>query len=150
MVRWAIKLINRYKRLVKFGIAGMSATLTQFIILYTLTELGLWYLASTSLGFIVAFFISFFLQKFWTFRDTNRDKMYSQMAVYLAAALIGLLFNAGGMYVLVEYANFWYILAQMVMVVFIATCNFFVYKFLIFKNNNETRDPISGAEIWIS
>ncbi len=134
MIKIIIKLLNRYKLLVKFGIAGVIATATHFVLLIVLTDVfGLWYLISTSLAFLVAFMVSFFSQKFWTFRDTKKTGMYKQMGGYFLVVSSGMVVNAVGMYALVDYANLYYLIAQVIMSALVAIYNFLMYRFVIFK-----------------
>jgi len=135
-------LLQKYKQIIKYLIVGGTAALVDLVLLYILTDiLGIWYLTSASLAFIVAFFVSFFLQKFWTFRDTDKEKMYKQLGIYLAVALINLLINAGLMYILVDGFKAWYILAQIIASGLIAIESYFIYNFFIFNNKSA---PLNG------
>ncbi len=134
MIRIIIKLLNKYKTIVKFGIAGIIATATHFALLFILTDIfGLWYLLSTSLAFLVAFMVSFFSQKFWTFGDKRKQGMYKQMGGYFLVVSSGMAVNAVGMYALVDYANLYYLIAQVIMSGLVAIYNFLMYRFVIFK-----------------
>jgi glycosyltransferase involved in cell wall biosynthesis/putative flippase GtrA len=146
MVKIALKLAQKYKQYIKFVISGGTATLAHFTILYSLTELGLWYIFSASIGFIAAFLTSFFMQKFWTFRDNSRDRMASQMSIFFLVVLVGMLINASGMYYLVEYHDVYYLLAQVIVAAFIAVGNFFMYRFVIFKRGGAKETGISSAQ----
>jgi len=128
-------LLLKYKRIIKYLIAGGAGAFTNLALLYVLTEFfGIWYLFSTSLAFIVSFFVSFFLQKFWTFRDGNKEIIYRQMAVYFGVALTNLGLNGLLMYSLVDGLKVWYMLAQIIASALIAVESYWVYKFFIFNN----------------
>ena len=123
---------------VKFVISGLTATITHFTILLVLTELfKVWYVASASVGFVIAFLVSFNMQKFWTFRDNSRDRIYNQATLYLFTALAGACINAAAMYALVDKFEIYYIYAQVVIGAFIAVGNFLVYRFFIFKTQKK-------------
>ena len=128
------KIINKYKSIVKFIFAGGSATLVNLLLLYLFHGLLAWGLIlSTSLAFIFAFLVSFILQKFWTFRNYNKEKMPLQLALYLTNSFIGLSLNGLFMHLLVNKLGIWYLLAQVIVSLTIAVYNFLVYKFIIFK-----------------
>lgn len=130
-----LKLLNKYKTVVKFVFAGATATATHFFILFALTDIfHLWYIISTTFGYIGGFFVSFTLQKFWTFRDRSR-RWRRQMFLYFLVSLTGLGINTAMMYILVDYFGLWYILAQLITVSFIAVGNFIVYRLIIFKKS---------------
>jgi|SRR3989344_4726213 len=124
----------RHTKIIRFLIAGTLATGTNLGVLYILTDwFELWYLLSAVLSFIVAFFISFTLQKFWTFGDRSREAVPVQAGAFLVVALVGLGINTLGLYGLVDYIGLHYLMAQIIMSVFIAAANFFMYQFVIFK-----------------
>lgn len=131
--------IIKHKRPIKYLIAGGLAAFVDLSLLYFFTDiLGIWYLFSACLAFVVAFFVSFFLQKFWTFRDNDKERMYKQMAVYLFVALVNFMINAVFMFMLVDGFKIWYMLAQVVTSGLIACESYLVYKFFIF---NQTAKP---------
>src|SRR3989344_6090452 len=120
---------------VRYLIAGGTSTAIDLGILYVLTEFaGWWYLVSATAAFIVAFFVSFILQKFYTFnnRDTSRKAVAMQGAFYFTLALTNLGINTILMYALVEWAGVWYFLAQIIAAAALAVESFFIYRFVIF------------------
>jgi len=131
-----LNLLLKYKQIIKYLIAGGTAAFVDLSLLYFLTDiLGIWYLISACLAFAVAFFVSFFLQKFWTFRDGDKEAMYKQMGVYLTVALVNLALNALLMYVLVDGFKIWYMLAQFFISGLIACESYLVYKLFIFNRS---------------
>lgn len=139
MVAFIIKQIYKYKIFVKYIISGGIAATTDLVLLYIFTDiLGIWYLLSAVFAFVVAFFVSFFLQKFWTFRDNSRERMFGQMKLYLIVCVINLCINTIGMYVLVDKFTIMYIFAQIIMGGLIAISSFVIYRFFIFKKQRIT------------
>ena len=94
---------------------------------------GFHYLAAATLAFALAFFVSFFLQKFWTFGHSNMEAWKKQMALYLGVAVFNLGLNAVLMYIFVQGFNIWYFWAQILAGGSIALVSFTVYRRLIFK-----------------
>ena len=128
-MEFLVKTLRHHKIFVKFIIAGGIATLVDFSLLFVFTDIfKIWYVLSASLAFMFAFVISFHLQKFWTFRDGSRHKIYKQVFIYFLVTFSSLIINAIGMYILVEYFNIWYMLAQVIIGGFLAGGNFFIYK----------------------
>ncbi len=85
---------------------------------------------AASISFVMAYLVSFSLQKFWTFADTGRDRMTGQMAIYFLVGVFGLVLNAVGMYMLVEVFLVWYLLAQIIMAASLAVMNYFLYRWI--------------------
>ena len=129
-------LLYRHKKIIKYLISGGSAAVTNLAVLYVSTDFfGIWYIASSGIAFIVSFFVSFILQKFWTFGDTSLHIWKEQIGMYLMAALGNLALNTVSMFCLVEYAHLHYLLAQIITSAFIAFGSFFIYQNLIFSTS---------------
>lgn len=125
---------SRALQVARFIVAGGIATATNLGLLYVFTDVaGIWYVFSAVAAYTIAIGVSFTLQKFWTFAHFSREKLRSEIAFYTANNLFGLAFDAVGLYILVEYMDVWYMAAQFVLLFLIATWNFFVYRFVLFK-----------------
>ena len=128
--------LNIFKKniLARYLVAGFTGAGTNIGLLYILTDIvGIWYLYSSAMSFVVAVVVSFMLQKFWTFADQNVEKVHHQFARFLGVALFGIIINTACMFFLVDVIGLWYILAQIITGALIAIINFLMYKFLIFN-----------------
>lgn len=126
--------IEKYKVLIKYIISGGTAAVVDLTALYFFTSFcGIWYLASSSLAFLLAYFVSFSLQKFWTFRDNGREKIRKQMYLYFVVGVGNLLLNAAGMYLLVDELGVMYLLAQVMVGATLGFSSFVIYRFVIFE-----------------
>jgi len=122
----------------KFLIAGATATAVNISVLYVLTEkFGIWYLFSAVIAFTLAFFVSFGLQKFWTFIDHRTDVLPTQAGLYALIQVWDLSLNTLGLYILVSHFGVWYVGAQVAMSLVIAVQNFLLYRKFIF-----TKKPV--------
>jgi glycosyltransferase involved in cell wall biosynthesis/putative flippase GtrA len=119
--------------LVKYVISGGTAAVVDLGTLYLFTDIfHIWYVTSSVLAFLIAFGISFLMQKFWTFRDHGTDGVHKQAFLYLAVSVFNLFLNTALVYALVEYTGIHYLPAQIITSALIACESFFVYKFIIF------------------
>lgn len=129
-----LERLKKYDRVFRYLIAGGIAFLINIVVLYALTDiLHIYYMISTVGAFLVAFGVSFVLQKFWTFRDHSRDQLHVQLPLYLGMQVANLALNAGLMYALVEFLHIWYILSQTIITTVLAAVVYFVNKLYIFK-----------------
>lgn len=123
-----------YLKLIRYIISGGTAAATQILLTAFFTDIvGLWYLISSSIAFIIAVVVSFTLQKFWTFRHKETKGMHGQATVYLLIALAGLAVNDGLMYLFVSVLGIHYLLGQILSGGIIACFNYFLYAKLVFK-----------------
>jgi putative flippase GtrA len=130
------KFSDRYKAIIKFIFAGIISGGTDLIFLYIAyglvhTTLTL----ATSLAFILSFFISFSLQKLWTFRNTDSHRTKHQFFLYMATAFISLNLNGLLMHWLVFHFRQHYILSQIAVNLTLGLINFLVLKFFIFRHH---------------
>lgn len=121
----------------RYLFSGGLGAATDLLVLYVLVDLlGVWYLAGSSVAFVIAWFVSFGMQKFWTFQNHERQSAIvgRQALIFFGIAIVNLALNTASMYVLVNYFDVWYITAQIMTSIFIAVESFFAYKFLVFNN----------------
>lgn len=120
-------------RILKFlavGVVGISVNLGVFRTLYIS---GVPYLAGSVAGFLIAVFVGFILQKYWTFEDRSPGRTRAQFAFYAAVTLGNLALNTGVVYVLVGKLGVHYLLAQAFGAALVAVDSFLVYQTFIFK-----------------
>jgi len=126
-----MNLSHKISELVRFILAGSMATACNIGLLLFFTHiLGLWYLPSSAAAFLLAFVVSFVLQKFWTFKDTSTEKASLQALYYFGILLINLALNTILVFVMVEKGGFPPFFAQVLASLIIACESFFLYRAL--------------------
>ncbi len=144
MLEFFLIQIHKRKQFIKFAISGGTAFAADLLLLFFFTDiLKIWYIYSASMAFVVAFFISFYLQKFWTFRDRNK-KVYKQMVIFFFSGTANVIVNAGGMYVIVEKIGVKYLFAQTIMTALLSICSFLIYRFIVFKKHKTEQRKKTG------
>ena len=124
----------------RYIFSGFIASVVLFGSLVFFREvLGIWYLYSSTLAFILSFITSFLLHKLWTFRNLTGSNAYKQLVLFFIVSLINLGINGSGMFILVDKMGIWYFISQIFVTAFIAIWSFFVYR-LIFSRKNETEE----------
>jgi len=121
----------------RYAIAGGSASFIEVMLLYTLTEFGgIYYLLSAFIGTTVAFFARFLLQKLFAFQNKSVQKLPQQIGIYAVLYVWAAFSTLGLLYFFTEIVGWWYMLAQVVTILIIASISFFVYKYLIFPTTH--------------
>ncbi|MCX6796382.1 MAG: GtrA family protein, partial [Candidatus Falkowbacteria bacterium] len=138
MFKKIVGLIYKYKIYIKYIIAGGTAAATDLFLLFLFHDIfKINVVVSATLAFVIAFFVSFYLQKFWTFSDNSRNKIKQQMGIYFFVGVINAGINAIGMDFLVNKLQIWYILSQVIMCGSIALYSFIIYNLFIFKKSHQ-------------
>ena len=123
-------------QIVRYIVSGGTAAFINFALLYGLTEfLHVWYIASSIVGLVAGVFTSFFLQKLWAFENRSLTRIRIQFQQHALLSLANIGFNTLALYVLVEYLHAWYMFAQIVITVMLATMNYFIFKHYIFPRS---------------
>ena len=122
------------RQVVRFCITGAAGLIAYYAALYGLTEyLGVWYIISAVIGFILNTGLNFTLQKFWTFQNRKTRMVGRQLVLYVAMTVSFLIGNTVFLYLMVEYMHMWYITAQVILTIIISTLSFIISG-RIFRN----------------
>lgn len=120
-------------KLGRYLLSGGTAAATDLILLFVLTDIfGFWYILSSAIAFIIAFIVSFVLQKFFTFQDHDMDGVHGQALLYFIVAAMNLVVNTLLIYTLVHYVGLHYLLSQVLTSIVIAIESFIIYRMFIF------------------
>lgn len=108
-------LSSRLSQILRFLGAGGVSVLLYYLLLSFLKEIiGIWYIASSVIAFIVSNALNFVLHKFWTFQNKTIDGIHWQAGKFTVMKIAFLFSNTFLLYALVEYLNLWYLLAQLI------------------------------------
>lgn len=112
-----------------------------FLIVYALVEYGhLFYLLAAVISIAIVFWISFSLNKYWTFENSEK-KYFSQAIKYFITSSVGIGINLAVLVFLVELFGMWYILAKVFATAAALIWNFLVYKNWVFKIEKNNSGP---------
>lgn len=117
----------------KYIVVGFLGTALDFSILYALVEyLHLFYLISATVSVCIVIWISFTLNKYWTFQDYSKQ-YFKQLLKYAISHMIALAVALAVLATLVEIFGMWYIYAKFFATAAAAITNFLIVKSYIFK-----------------
>lgn len=146
------KLPLPIQSLVKYAISGSTAGATDLVLLFLLTSYSpLNYLLSSIVAFLIAFIVSFNMQKYWTFDDKSKDlaQVGKQLWFYILITGFNLGINTLGMYLLAGLAGWHYLLAQIFIGLVIAVTGYTGYRLFVFDYNIKQASP-SGRRLLIA
>jgi len=118
------------KKIFKYAIWWWIAAIIDLSILYFLTNLvGIYYLISSIISFIVSLMVGFVFQKYITFQNFEK-KHIQQWSKFVFFQLIGLLINTIILYIWVEVFHIYYLYIALFNKIIIFIWNFSMnYKF---------------------
>lgn len=129
-------------QLIKFVIVGAIGTLINTSVLFLLTEFfKIIYLISEVFGFTLATISNYVFNKIWTFEENIQVKIIRKYIQYFIVCLLSLILNLIVLYLLVEFFDFWYILAEIVAIMVSFVINFIGSKFWIFHDKYRETEP---------
>ncbi|MDD5050817.1 MAG: GtrA family protein [Candidatus Pacebacteria bacterium] len=121
-------------KIIRYLISGGIATGVDLFLLFLFKSIfHFWYLLSAILAFLVAFGVSFSLQKFWTFGDSSTHLLKSQMGVYFLITACNLGLNTLFMYLFVDILGIQYLISQIIASTLIAFESYFIYGRFVFE-----------------
>lgn len=124
-------------KFIKYAVVGLTCTSLDFLLLYIFTEfLHIFYLLSAVLSIAVVLWLSFSLNKYWTFADFG-GQYFKQFFGYILSHMLALILSLIILTVLVEIFGLWYILARAVGTGLAAVINFSLTKKYVFNNQKK-------------
>jgi len=116
----------------KYVITGLICIGTEFAVLYLLTDhLKWWYIYSNTTAYIAGFWLSFFLNRIWSFKST--DNLYKQLGLYAVLFCFNLLASNVIMFLFTDHFKLHYMVSKIFSTCAITMWNFVIYKKVIYK-----------------
>lgn len=117
----------------RFGLVGIAGLLVDFSVTWMMKE-ALYvdaYLANAS-GFVLAASGNFYLNKKWTFHDSD-TRVFKQYLCFFLIALVGLLFHSMLLYLLYDHWGIPFYFAKLMAVALVFFWNFLANSLFTFK-----------------
>lgn len=135
---------------VRFAIVGVINTGVDFAVLNLLAwatgvTSGAWVFAINSISVFVAMINSYFLNKYWTFRDKDKEKQGTEFLQFVLVSIVGVVINGGIVYLVTSFVEpwlgvspqIWLNAAKVVATALSLIWNFIGYKFWVFKGSEK-------------
>lgn len=121
-----------FKELTKFGIIGISAAIVNFVAVILLVHAGLLSpLVANIIAFLIAFQVSFFGHKLWTFRHAG--KHVSTMSKFFIVAIAGFFLTESLFAFFLKAEHLYYPLALVLTLVIVPPITFTFSKAWAFR-----------------
>ncbi|WP_028296791.1 GtrA family protein [Olivibacter sitiensis] len=121
-------------KFIKFGLVGFSGLVVDFGITFLLKEkLKLPKYLSNAIGFIVATFSNYMLNRYWTFYMRGKEAAFIEFSKFFGIASLGLLFNTIILYLLHEKWGKNFYLSKFAAIMLVSLWNFFANYYYTFS-----------------
>ncbi len=118
----------------RYSVVGGIAFGCDFAVLFVLTHfLGVHYLVSACIGFLVGMTVNYALSTRWVFDRRSIQNKKVEFLVFALIGLAGLGMNELFMWLFTEIARLHYLGSKAVSTVFVYLWNFFARKYSLFK-----------------
>ena len=134
-----LNLYGKFNRYIKFAIVGGIGSIINWIILYAITEhAGLWYIASSVIGILIATLHNYLLNHYWAFRNErqNNNNLFVGWLKYQLSTGVCSLLYLGVLAGLTEVLGIWYMASAVIAVFISSTFNFLVVKKWVWGKNH--------------
>ena len=141
-------ILYKHKKIVKFGLIGITGMAIHFPLLYILTDfIGLLYILSAILAIIATSTSNYFLNHLWTFNDRATSSHATGWTKYqvLSATTDGV--YLGLLALFVEVFGLWYMLGAILSIIIVFPVKFGVASTFIWSRK---RNPDAADYDWVS
>ncbi|MEX0931934.1 MAG: GtrA family protein [Candidatus Paceibacterota bacterium] len=132
------KFLDNFKDrrlLFRYGISGLTGAFLSIVIFWLLERTGMWYPLAATGAFVVALFVNFLMQKFWTFGHKILGEIKREFVWYTGVAIFGLVANIALLHVFIERIHLVPLISQAIAVCIVSVINFLLNKNHTFKNH---------------
>lgn len=121
------------RQLIRFGIVGVCAASTHFLSLVFFVEMGkLKPLVANIIAFMIAFQVSYWGHRRWTFRGTTTTHRVALQRLFIVCGS-GFIANEGLYYIFLEILHLPYQLALVIVLAILPIVNFILGKLWVFR-----------------
>lgn len=131
---WVLRTIRYFfgQRWVRFGIVGVAATITYFVLAVIFERMGIPVFVGNTLSYVFGFGVSYTGHRTWTFQSTASHG--SALPKFLATQIFGLGLNTAIIWALMRFAGLAYIFAMPVAIVTVPVAVYLISKFWVFRD----------------
>ncbi len=119
------------RQVIRYIIVGGLGTAAHLVVLTMSVE---WFqldvIRASIAGFLAALSVSYVLNHHWTF-ESPRSRL-SSFWRYFVVSVSGLMLNTAMVYAMVEYLHWWYLTAQISVILVVPTSNFLLNRYWAF------------------
>ncbi|HHW48642.1 MAG TPA: GtrA family protein [Clostridiaceae bacterium] len=116
----------------RYVISGLISACVEYTMLLVLTEFaGIWYILSNTIAYVSGFWLSFLLNRFWSFK--SKDNILRQLLLYSMLFICNLVLTNMLLYLLTSVTGIPYAISKIFVMGIAVLWNFIIYKKIIYR-----------------
>lgn len=131
MVQTIIRLYERFRNLILYGIIGSFTSTLDFLVFSGLCSLGFYYLWANCISVLVGITTSFLLNRAYNFKV--KDKPFIRFSIFLSVGLCGLCLSNLILWVGIDKLLMNTLITKITSIVCVVFFQFLLNKFITFK-----------------
>jgi putative flippase GtrA len=117
---------------IRYAVVGGATVLLDYGVLFLLTEhLGLFYITSSIVAFVVALVFNYMLSLWWVFEEVQLAGNISLFLSYSAIGVVALFISVALMWLLTDFAGMYYMTSKAASLVVVFAWNFLARRELL-------------------
>jgi putative flippase GtrA len=121
-------------QLFRYLFVGGAAFIVDLTSLFILTNfLGIYYLISAAIAFILGLFVNYFLSVNWVFNRRTLENRTFEFGIFAFIGIVGLGLNEVFIWFFTQDLQIYYLFSKILAAVIILFWNFFARKFMLFR-----------------
>ncbi|MCL2517516.1 MAG: GtrA family protein [Oscillospiraceae bacterium] len=128
-------MFKKYRELILYIIIGVLTTAVNYAIYFTLTAIGVYYIAAQVISVAVSILFAFVTNKIYVFQDKRAAPLviFAQLATFSGFRLISGAAETLILYVFVDFLYFNDSIVKILASIFVVAVNYVFSKFIIFR-----------------
>lgn len=142
-MEFVLKMFNKYKDVILYLFFGLLTTIINILIYALSTKvLGIEYLASNIISWIISVAFAFFTNKIFVFKSKSNGKilMLKEFLFFYYYRLLSLILEMALLYICVDVLKINDLLMKILTNIIVIVLNYFFSKFLVFKNKSKNKN----------
>ncbi len=131
-------LLHTFWQLVRFGIIGVAAAITHYLVALLLVSKGILPGWANLFAFITAFWVSYFGHRYFSFQAHDLEHQQT-LPRFLLVAVIGFVFNETLLLSMLRYTSISMQMGLPVIIVLTAAMTFVLSRFFAFRQSQDSR-----------
>ena len=118
----------------RYILAGTAAYMLDYAALILLTEaLGLFYLTSAAIAFLLGSIASYIMNVTWVFNDRTIKNRRLEFSIFISIGVAGLFLNHYCIKFFTEIVNMHYLTSKLISSILVSAANFIARKYILFR-----------------